>query len=411
MVSTSPADPTLDGVPVCDEGRRPGAVAAIIVVVGVGALAAVSVWGEFTETTPSAPIGLDIAVGVLAVAIAPVLLLRPVPAALALAALAALSPAATPAATLGTLQVARRCPLATAIGVGLAGVAAHVARALWRPIVDVPFGWWFLFVVVAHAALVAWGAWAQARQTLLASLRARARRAETEQARRVAEARTAERTRIAREMHDVLAHRLSLVATYAGALEYRPDASPEQVARAAGVVRDGVHQALQELRDVIEVLRAPGDADADGDALAAADADSGGQQLRPQPALPDIDRLVAESRAAGARIDVSNELPDPDAVPALTSRTGYRVVREGLTNARKHAPGQPVELTVRGRPGQGLSVVIGNPLPTASPASLPSSGTGLIGLTERVELAGGSLVTTRTASGRFLLSARLPWPG
>ena len=124
-----------------------------------------------------------------------------------------------------------------------------------------------------------------------------------------------------------------------------------------------------------------------------------------------IDRLVAESRAAGARIDVSNELPDPDAVPALTSRTGYRVVREGLTNARKHAPGQPVELTVRGRPGQGLSVVIGNPLPTASPASLPSSGTGLIGLTERVELAGGSLVATRTASGRFLLSARLPWPG
>lgn len=398
-MSTSPADPAPDGAPACDEGRRPGAVAMIIVVVGVGALAAVSVWGEFTETAPSAPIGLDIAVGVLSVAIAPLLLLRPVPAALGLAVLAALSPAATPAATLGTLQVARRCPLPTAIGVGLAGVAAHLVRALWRPIVDVPLGWWFLFVLVAHAALVAWGAWAQARQTLLASLRARAWRAEAEQARRVAQARAAERTRIAREMHDVLAHRLSLVATYAGALEYRPDAPPEQLARAAGVVRDGVHQALQELRDVIEVLRAPGDADADG------------QDLRPQPALRDIDRLVAESRAAGTRIDVSNELRDPDAVPELASRTGYRVVREGLTNARKHAPGQPVELTLRGRPGHGLSVIIANPLPPARATTMPSSGTGLIGLAERVELAGGSLATTRTASGTFLLSARLPWPG
>ena len=399
MVSISPLDPEPDGAQACDETRRPGAVATIIVIVGVGALATVSVWGEFTETAPSAPIGLDIAVGLLSVAIAPLLLLRPVPAALGLAVLAALSPAATPAATLGTLQVARRCPLATAIAVGLAGVAAHVVRALWRPVVDVPLGWWFLFVLVAHAALVAWGSWAQARQTLLASLRARARRAEAEQALRVAQARAAERTRIAREMHDVLAHRLSLVATYAGALEYRPDAAPDQLARAAGVVRDGVHQALQELRDVIEVLRAPGDADADG------------QDLRPQPALRDIDRLVAESRAAGARIDISNELRDPDAVPELASRTGYRVVREGLTNARKHAPGQPVELTLRGRPGHGLSVVIANPLSHAPPTTMPSSGTGLIGLTERVELAGGSLATTRTTSGTFLLSARLPWPG
>src|SRR5207248_4347589 len=73
----------------------------------------------------------------------------------------------------------------------------------------------------------------------------------------------AERTRIAREMHDVLAHRLSLLATYAGAIEYRPDAPPEQVARAAGVVRAGAHQALDELREVITVLR---EDDGDGDA-------------------------------------------------------------------------------------------------------------------------------------------------
>ena len=108
---------------------------------------------------------------------------------------------------------------------------------------------------MAYAALLGFGALTQARAALLISLRDRARRAEAEQDRRVAEARVAERARIAREMHDVLAHRLSLVATYAGALEYRPDASREQLAAAAGIVRDGVHQALDELREVVTVLR------------------------------------------------------------------------------------------------------------------------------------------------------------
>ena len=96
----------------------------------------------------------------------------------------------------------------------------------------------------------------QARASLIASLVLRAQRTEEEQGRRIAEARAAERARIAREMHDVLALiRLSLVATYAGALEYRPDATPEQRAKAAGVVRVGIQEALDELRDVITALR------------------------------------------------------------------------------------------------------------------------------------------------------------
>ena len=130
-------------------------------------------------------------------------------------------------------------------------------------------------MLVAEAALVGWGELSRARQALLESLREQARRAEAEQASRVAEARAAERASIAREMHDVLAHRLSLLATYAGALEYRPDAPPEQLARAAGVVRAGVHQALDELREVIGVLRD------DDDAPAA---------TRPQPSLSDLRR-------------------------------------------------------------------------------------------------------------------------
>lgn len=387
----------------CAPPREPGPVVRWIAVGGIGALTALTVWGELVSSA-SALIWLDVVAGIIAVALTPVLLTRPVPAALGLAALAALSPAATPAASLGTLQVARRRPLPTAIAVALAGVAAQALQALWRPGVDLALLWWMLLVVVAQAALVAWGAWAQARQALLASLRARARRAEQEQARRITEARSAERTRIAREMHDVLAHRLALVATHAGALEYRPDASPEQLARAAGVVRSGVHEAMQELRDVIEVLRAPDEVDGADD---GADISS----LRPLPALPDIDRLIAESRAAGAVITVRDELADPDDLPGPAARTGYRVVREGLTNALKHAPGQPVEVCLTGRPGGELAIVVSNPQPPAPATTIPGSGTGLIGLAERVALAGGTLDTSPTATGRFRLAARLPWPG
>jgi signal transduction histidine kinase len=125
-------------------------------------------------------------------------------------------------------------------------------------------------------------------------------------------------------MHDVLAHRLSLLATYAGAIEYRPDAPPEQVARAAGVVRAGAHQALDELREVITVLR---EDDGDGDAA-----------QRPQPGLPDLPRLVEESRDAGARIQLDDRVADPAALPGAAGRTAYRVVREGLTNARASTP-------------------------------------------------------------------------
>ena len=150
-----------------------------------------------------------------------------------------------------------------------AGVAGLLIRGFWRPISSLSSLWWVVLVLVAEAALVGWGELSRARAALLDSLREQARRAESEQASRVAEARAAERASIAREMHDVLAHRLSLLATYAGALEYRPDAPPEQLARAAGVVRGGVHQALEELRAVIGVLR-------DDDAAPG---------VRPQPGL------------------------------------------------------------------------------------------------------------------------------
>ena len=367
------------------------------IVVPIGALTAASIWGEFASHTTPSLLVLDVTVGVAALALLPVLLRWPVPGALALAALVAVSPAAIPAATFGTLHVAEWRRFAEAATVGAAGVVAGAVQGLWRPFGGLPYIWWLVIVIAVEAALVGWGQLTQARRALIASLRERARRAEAEQGRRVAEARAAERTRIAREMHDVLAHRLSLLATYAGAIEYRPDAPPEQVARAAGVVRAGAHQALDELREVITVLR-----EDDGDDDAA---------QRPQPGLADLPLLVEESRDAGARVQLDDRVPDPAALPGAAGRTAYRVVQEGLTNARKHAPGEPVQVVVDGRPGGGLLIDIRNPLVNgqATGPAIGGSGTGLIGLTERVRLAGGELDHAAT-DGEFRLSARLPWP-
>ena len=359
---------------------------------GIGALTAATILGQATSHESSGLLILDIVVGVVSCALVPVMLRWPVPGALALAVLAALSPAATPAATLGTLYVAQRRPLAIAVAAGGADVVAHLIRGLWRPNGSLPYGWWAVLVIAAGAALVGWGQGARARQALLASLRERARRAEAEQASRVAEARVAERARIAREMHDVLAHRLSLLATYAGALEYRPDAPPEQLARAAGVVRTGVHQALDELREVITVLR---DDDVDG--------------KHPLPGLADLDGLIAETRDAGTAVHVTRRVTQPEDLPGGLGRTAYRVVQEGLTNARKHAPGQPVRVLLAGKPGGRLVVELANPVGPADPV-INGSGTGLIGLTERVRLAGGEIDHTISADGEFVLRAWLPWP-
>ena len=128
----------------------------------------------------------------------------------------------------------------------------------------------------------------RARRQLVLSLRERAERAEAEQQLRVEQARQHERARIAREMHDVLAHRISLLSMHAGALEFRPDAPPEEVAHAAGIVRASAHQALQDLREVIGVLR-------EEPAL------NGGPE-RPQPTLANLPALLDESRTAGMHV-------------------------------------------------------------------------------------------------------------
>ncbi|MDR7277857.1 sensor histidine kinase [Catenuloplanes atrovinosus] len=243
-------------------------------------------------------------------------------------------------------------------------------------------------LLLADLVLISAGLLLRSHRLLVRSLEERARQAEEGQRLRVEEARHLERERLAREMHDVLAHRISLLAVHAGALEVRRGASEEE-ARAAGVIRECAYDALEDLRDVIGVLRADPAADQD----------------RPQQGLAGLPALVEESRRAGARVELRAEAPEED--PGRVGRHAYRIVQEALTNARKHAPGAPVRVTVGGGPGDGLTVEVTNP--AAPPAGLPGAGAGLIGLRERVDLVGGRLEHGWTEAGDFRLRAWLPW--
>jgi signal transduction histidine kinase len=290
-----------------------------------------------------------------------------------------------------SLAVHRRFAVVGPVAAGC--VLASFLTPLVRPDLRGPSAPQLLLGVVCVAAALAWGMYVRARRQLLLSLRERARRAESEQELRVSQARQLERTRIAREMHDVLAHRISLLSLHAGALELRPDAPPEEIARAAGVIRDSAHQALEDLREVIGVLRAePADDPPD----------------RPQPTLIDLPALVDESRRAGARVVWECQVTEVAAVPVAVGRNAYRIVQEGLTNARKHAPGTEVSVLVRGALGEGLTVEVHNPRSSGGTA-IPGAGTGLIGLAERVSLAGGRLEHGRTPEGGFRLKGWLPW--
>jgi signal transduction histidine kinase len=245
--------------------------------------------------------------------------------------------------------------------------------------------------VQGTAVVLALDAAAIAIGLLVRSLRERAREAEERHRLQVEEARHAERERIAREMHDVLAHRISLLAVHAGALEVRRSA-PEAERQAAAVVRQCAYEALEDLRTVIGTLRYDGASDAD----------------RPQPTLTDLPDLIEQARLAGTPIAFESRLDDLAAAPNAVGRHVYRVVQEGLTNARKHAPSEPVRVRLTG--GEHLVVEITNPVPAALPGSaLPGAGSGLIGLGERMDLVGGRLEYGRTSHGEFRLWARVPW--
>ncbi|MFJ2646886.1 sensor histidine kinase [Streptomyces sp. NPDC087420] len=261
------------------------------------------------------------------------------------------------------------------------------------------------------AATIGWGLFVRSlhERTDRAEAEAvlRAERAEADAVLRAERAQQQAREDTAREMHDVLAHRLSLLSVHAGALEFHPDAPAADIERAAGVIRESAHQALEDLQVVLRVLRTPL---------------GGGGTEPPQPTLADVRTLVAEARAAGMDVELDERIARPDTGAragqgtgagegtGITGRTAYRIVQEGLTNARKHAHSASVRVTLHGGPHEGLSVDLRNRAPRGgSPSGIPGTGQGLIGLTERAVLAGGKVTYGRSADD-FLLQAWLPWP-
>ncbi|NYH50500.1 signal transduction histidine kinase [Nocardiopsis arvandica] len=260
---------------------------------------------------------------------------------------------------------------------GLAMILAYEAN---------PFGQIFMigmFLVVP----MTFGLWVGTRRQLIDRLHERAERLEREQHMMAEQAITAERTRIAREMHDVVAHRVSLMVLHAGGLEVSTD-DPRTV-EAAGLIRTTGREALSELRGILGVLR---------DDTAAA-------PTAPQPVLADLDRLVGEWRAAGMRIIREDSGQGPP-LPAGVQRTAYRIVQEGLTNAAKHAPGAAVALRLH-RSAHRLEVEVANEPVPAPAAPMPRSGFGLTGLRERVVLAGGSLSAGACPDGGWRMRAIL----
>jgi signal transduction histidine kinase len=253
------------------------------------------------------------------------------------------------------------------------------------------------FVMPLVLAASGWGLFLRARRLLLLSLRERALRAEADQEMHQEHARVAERTRIAREMHDVLAHRISLMALHAGGLEVRPDLPAAEIQQTAALLRSTASQALEELRSVIGVLRD--------------DSGHGGEDLTPQPTLHDLPRLVEETRSAGTDIELDVLVEDIEDVPAPLGRDAYRIVQEALTNVSKHAGGAPARVRVTGAPGQGLRISVRNRQRDATypRTTLPGAGAGLLGLRERVALAGGTLALGPDGSGDFVVEADLTW--
>ncbi|MBB5776697.1 sensor histidine kinase [Nonomuraea jabiensis] len=216
----------------------------------------------------------------------------------------------------------------------------------------------------------------------------RAERREHEQVMRAEQARAQERARIAREMHDVVAHRVSLMVLHAGALEMRaPDGETE---RAAALIGGIGREALANLRDVLGVLRTPGRESA----------------VQPPPTLGDLDRLLDQSRALGIAVTRHDE-GEARPVEPTVERTAYRVVQEALTNVHKHAGDAATDVLIRYGPGE-LEVEVRNQAPGSPPGELPGAGWGLVGLRERVELLGGTLRTSAQDGGGFLVSARIP---
>lgn len=278
---------------------------------------------------------------------------------------------------------------ATCVAVSLGANVLGYPPARWwadRGYVAVPVSLTFAFVV---------GLWLGNRRRLMQALASEMEHLRVEAQLREEAARVAERSRIAAEMHDVLAHRLSLIALHAGVLATKRDALPTPVLERLGLLRTASTEALTDLREVLGALHEPDLTRTDA-ALA--------------PTLKDIRELVDDARTAGQRVDLTTQ-GRPEQAPTTHRLAVYRIVQEALTNARKHADGAAVTVRVDYRPPATLVEITNTAGTTDSTAAAPvDSGYGLIGLRERVTALGGHLNAGPSGAGAWRLAARIPHP-
>lgn len=263
-----------------------------------------------------------------------------------------------------------------------------LAAAYWSYPLGTVMSFWGMFLVVPTLL----GLWVGTRRQLVERLQERATRLEREQHLMAEQAINAERTRIAREMHDVVAHRVSLMVLHAGGLEV--SAQEDRTMETAGVIRTTGREALSELRGILGVLRDEGTDIA---------------PTAPQPGLADLDRLLEEWSGAGMDLH-RHDTGDQDVpIPDTAQRAAYRVVQEGLTNVAKHAIGATVTVQLHHGTDR-LEIEIANTPPAAlAPFDPPPrSGYGLAGLRERITLAGGSLSAGPCPDGGWRMRAIVP---
>jgi signal transduction histidine kinase len=248
------------------------------------------------------------------------------------------------------------------------------------------------WVTTVLTLLVAWlaGDNLRVRRERWTALQARARRLEAEREERARQAVAEERLRIARELHDVVAHAMSVIAVQAGVANHLIDSRPELARQALATVETNTRAALVEMRRLLGVLRRP-------------DEPSG--SLAPAPGLADVPALIAQFAEAGLVVEVDGDETPPD-VPDGVDLSAYRIVQEGLTNVLRH--GGPRATLRIGHSSGGLRVEIGDDGPV-TPRRGGEPGHGLIGMRERVAVFGGTLTAGPRPGGGFDLVATLPY--
>ncbi|MGD9572158.1 MAG: sensor histidine kinase [Thermoleophilia bacterium] len=239
--------------------------------------------------------------------------------------------------------------------------------------------------ILTFFVIAAWTAGRVVRHRSLQAARAAAAGGELAR-----EAVAAERARVARELHDVVAHSVSIIAVQAGAAESLIDRDPDRARDHIAAVRRTAGEAMTEMRRLLGVLR-------EDEAVYA-----------PQPTLADLDRLVDEVRAAGTPVELVREGADDAPLPPGVDLAAYRIVQEALTNVRRHAGAAPTRVVVRRSAGL-VDVEVVNAVPDG-PGEGPGGGHGLPGMRERVRLYGGSLDAGPRDDGGFGVRARLPLP-